>query len=235
MYLPAQIVSHFRANFNGLGFIMFWFWKKKRIPKLLDCFCGAGGAAMGYSRAGFEIVGVDINPQPRYPFEFIQADAMEFLSCRLRQFAAIHASPPCQQYTALNRLVKRRYPDLIAPVRDLLIDYQGPFVIENVFGAPLINPIMLCGSMFGLRTFDNTGYLQRHRYFESNFLFSLVPECRHLGRVIGVYGGGDSRFKELQKREVMQIDWMTRHELNQAIPPVYTKWLGSRLIAVLGK
>src|SRR5512146_881208 len=119
-------------------------------PRLLDLFCGAGGAAMGYHRACFEVVGVDINPQPHYPFEFHQADALTY---PLDGFDVIHASPPCQDYTIASlyhRMNGKTYPDLIEPTRKHLMRSSSVWVMENVPGAPLINPIMLCGSMFGL-------------------------------------------------------------------------------------
>ena len=156
--------------------------------RLLDLFCGAGGAAMGYYRAGFtEIVGVDIKPQPRYPFEFVQADAMEY---PLDGFDAIHASPPCQAFTALRSMWNsREHPDLLAPTRVRLLKHRGLFVIENVPGAPMREPVMLCGSMFGLGTGD--AELRRHRLFELHGFDLLTPRCQHYTRslVIGVYGG----------------------------------------------
>src|SRR4030042_2837765 len=141
-------------------------------PRLLDLFCGAGGAAMGYHRAGFEVVGVDIKPQPHYPFEFHQADALTF---PLDEFDAYHASPPCQAFTKYKNLRKdlpSRYPNLIPSTRRRLTDTDKPFVIENVEGSPLINPIVLCGSMFGLD-------VRRHRLFECG-KFTVQPlVCHH--------------------------------------------------------
>ena len=139
-------------------------------PRLLDLFCGAGGAGMGYHRAGFDVVGVDLNPQPRYPFEFHQADALDYAREHGREFDAIHASPPCQAYSLASRQWRirgRKYPVLIAKTRELLNAMAKPFVIENVPGAPLINPTVLYGTMFGLMT-------MRPRLFETSF---AIPMC----------------------------------------------------------
>jgi DNA (cytosine-5)-methyltransferase 1 len=158
-------------------------------PRLLDLFCGAGGAAMGYHRAGFDVVGVDIKPQPHYPFEFHQSDALEYVAEHGHEFDAIHASPPCQAFTALKSMWNAKpHPDLVDPTRQLLIASGKPYVIENVPGAPLIEAWMLCGTMFGLGTGE--AELRRHRLFETTFAM-LVPPCSHYQRhlVIGVYGG----------------------------------------------
>ena len=156
--------------------------------RLLDLFCGAGGAAMGYHRAGFtEIVGVDIKPQPRYPFEFVQTDAMAY---PLDGFDAIHASPPCQAFTSLRHMYNAKpHPDLIEPTRARLEASGKLYVIENVPGAPLRAWLMLCGTMFGLGTGE--AELRRHRYFEMNWTPGLTVPCAHYWRskVIGVYGG----------------------------------------------
>ncbi len=156
-------------------------------PRLLDLFCGAGGAAVGYARAGFEVVGVDIKPQPRYPFEFHQGDALTY---PLDGFDAIHASPPCQAFTALRSMWNARdHADLVDATRQRLAESGLPYVIENVPGAPLREPIMLCGSMFGLGT--GAAELRRHRLFELFGFAVLTPRCQHYTRdlVIGVYGG----------------------------------------------
>jgi DNA (cytosine-5)-methyltransferase 1 len=208
-------------------------------PRLLDLFCGAGGAAMGYTRAGFEVVGVDIKSQPRYPFEFHQADAMGF---PLHGFDVIHASPPCQRYSAMTLRWtgegrENEHPDLVAPTRDRLAASGLPFVMENVEGAPLIDYAMLCGSMFGLGS--NGGYLKRHRWFESNVWLWPPQQCIHVGPAIGVYGhsGGSSKrdpgrrfFGAKDWRAAMGIDWMTVDELAEAIPPAYTEWIGRQLL-----
>ena len=207
------------------------------MPRLLDLFCGAGGCSVGYHRAGFEVVGVDSRPQPRYPFEFHQADALTF---PLDGFDVIHASPPCQHYCVCNRGLGNThlYPDLIRKVRDRLNGLM--YVIENVPGAPLVQPITLCGSMFGLRT--EVGWLRRHRLFELPLVI-LAPSCSHpTGMSIGVYGHGTNSYHREklgrnitvdEKREAMGIDWMTGKELSQAIPPAYTEWIGRRLLAKL--
>lgn len=173
-------------------------------PRLLDLFCGAGGCAMGYHRAGFEVVGVDLHPQPNYPFDdFWEMDALEALRQvvageTLIGFDAIHASPPCQAYSVLRRAnPDAEYPDLIGPTRDLLQATGLPWVIENVPGAPLAYAIELCGSMFGLEAESGNGegierktrQLRRHRLFETNFPI-MQPPCWHRGEALGVYGGG---------------------------------------------
>lgn len=206
--------------------------------RLLDLFCGAGGASVGYSRAGFEVVGVDIRPQPNYPFEFIQADAMTFL---VREpFDAIHASPPCQAFTSLNGMWNAKsHEDLLTPTRAALMAAGLPYVIENVQGAPMNGAhVTLCGSMFGLGAED--AELRRHRHFEANFAL-MVPPCSHqASRVIGVYGGHGRDRRRLvntqdysteSRREAMGIDWMTGAELSQAIPPAYTEHIGHYLMA----
>jgi DNA (cytosine-5)-methyltransferase 1 len=201
-------------------------------PRLLDLFCGAGGAAMGYHRAGFDVVGVDIEPQPRYPFEFHQANALTF---PLDGFDAIHASPPCQAYSWAARRWDVARADLVAPTRNLLRATGLPYVIENVPGAPLISPIRLCGEMFGLEVI-------RHRLFESTVPMVAPAHLRHRGTVrdgtyVTVAGhGGDNirgRGSRADKQRAMGIDWMSDAELNQAIPPDYTEWIGLRLRAIL--
>ena len=209
-------------------------------PRLLDLFCGAGGAATGYHRAGFDVVGVDIKPQPHYPFEFHQADAMTF---PLDGFDVIHASPPCQGYSSLKGLVGNVRAKLIPWVRDALRRSCGVWVVENVVGAPLINPVTLCGSMFGLGVW-------RHRLFEMSAPPLMVPQCQHSlcpepvdvtgtgGPFNGeraAPGGGVSRKPRnlAHAREVMGIDWMGRRELSEAIPPAYTEWIGRQLLAAL--
>jgi DNA (cytosine-5)-methyltransferase 1 len=211
-------------------------------PRLLDLFCCAGGVAVGYSRAGFEVVGVDIKRQPHFPFEFIRGDALTLPMSFLKSFDAIHASPPCQSYSDL---AKRNgngheWPRLIEPVREMLIKSGKPYVIENVEGAPLLNPAVLCGTMFkGLRVL-------RHRLFESNFLIIVPPHGRHprchtfdkrksqYGKTddmidfVSVNGGGNCSIAAA--RDAMGIDWMTKGELNEAIPPAYTEFIGRQLL-----
>jgi DNA (cytosine-5)-methyltransferase 1 len=234
-----------------------------RRPKLLDLFCGAGGAGMGYHRAGFDVVGVDINPQPHYPFEFHQADAMRVLSDItlsgsdrvLGRFDAIHASPPCQGYSRMRHLpwLKGKvYPLLIAPVRERLQAIGVPWVIENVEDAPLHrrstlfgdHGVLLCGTMIGLPMY-------RHRPFESSF---PIPQPEHRphqhviapGRMFGdrqrvatvsgfvadpTYHGPGRNGDDVKR--AMGIDWMTRDELAQAIPPAYTEFIGVHLLATV--
>lgn len=191
---------------------------------------------MGYARAGFEVVGVDINPQPRYPFEFHQADAMEF---DLSGFDAIHASPPCQAYTVLGgREDLSHYPDSVDAVRDRLETNGAPWIIENVPGAPLRKPIMLCGAMFGLRSY-------RHRLFESSVPLIAPPHQKHKVRV---NRRGENRRQHWENGgfititgdvgtycgpEAMGIDWMSGNELSQAIPPAYTECIGRQLFQML--
>ena len=212
--------------------------------KLLDLFCCAGGAAMGYHRAGFdEIVGVDIRPQKHYPFTFVLGDALEYVKVHGHEYDAIHASPPCQGYSiSRNNGCHKDAPRLVGQVRDLLIATVRPYVIENVVGAPLVNPVIVCGASFGLGAsgFD----LNRHRIFETSFPMMSMP-CQHKrGKTIGVYGNGTNSY-HLNKfgrcitiaemREAMGIDWMTRAELSQAIPPAYTEFIGRHLIQHLLK
>jgi DNA (cytosine-5)-methyltransferase 1 len=163
-------------------------------PVLLDLFCCGGGGAKGYHDAGFDIVGVDIGPQPHYPYELVQADALDYLrNADLSRFAAIHASPPCQAFCALRTMPNyRNYPNLIPQTRKLLRASGLPYVIENVPGAPLLNAVMLCGTMFGLETSDGA-QLRRHRHFETNWLLLISMDCRHhngSGRSVSVTGTG---------------------------------------------
>jgi DNA (cytosine-5)-methyltransferase 1 len=208
--------------------------------RILDLFCGAGGAAMGYHRAGFDVVGVDIAPQPNYPFKFIQHDAIDFLESdpvACFRFDAIHASPPCQAYTTMNNRHGSTSPELIHLVRNALEETELPYVIENVLGAlgEMLSPVMLTGEMFGLR-------VHRPRLFETNFPVLVPgPSARQLDPV-AVYGKNDQRRlwtrsdgSELRAAtledasEAMGIDWMTWDEIREAIPPAYTEHIGSFL------
>jgi len=189
---------------------------------------------MGYHRAGFDVVGVDNRPQPRYPFEFHQADAMTF---PLEGFDAIHASPPCQQWSAMNTAIKREYPQLIDPVRALLRTRGTPYVIENTERAPLIEPWTLCGTQFGLLT-------RRHRKFEVwPQFFDLIAPCNCQGRVAnGQLLGHRLRGKvapgrtkpperpESDRLEAYGVPWMTARDARQAIPPAYTEYIGRQLL-----
>jgi DNA (cytosine-5)-methyltransferase 1 len=212
-------------------------------PRLLDLFSKAGGSAMGYHRAGFEVVGVDIEPQPRYPFEFHQGDALEFLAEHGHEFDAIHASPPCQDYSHTRSLHAVHYPRLIAPVRLMLLGLGHPtWVIENVEGARahMRNPVTLCGSSFGLG-------VRRHRLFETSPPIWHTPACAHYlqpapvdvtgtgasrtGPRLDGKGGNSRKPRNLaHAREVMGIDWMTRRELSEAVPPAFTEYLGELLM-----
>jgi len=201
-------------------------------------FCGGGGASVGYARAGFEVVGVDINRQPNYPFPFYQEDAMTF---PLDGFDVIHASPPCQHYSSMTTRWTTsggtsEHPDLVAATRRRLLAVNVPYVMENVVGSPLHDYAMLCGSMFGLGS--DGGYLKRHRWFESNVWIWPPHPCAHVGPAVGVWGhaGGSSKrdphkrfFNSANWREAMGIDWMTSEELVEAIPPAYTEYIGQIL------
>ena len=228
---------------------------RKKPMKILDLFCGAGGAAMGLHRAfpDAEIVGVDINPQPRYPFEFIQDDALSF---PLQGFDFIWASPPCQVHSALSHLANPKHEDLILQTRARLIKSGTEYVIENVPLAPLVDPIMLCGTMFGLKTGD--AQLRRHRIFETSFDCFLTPNCSHNGRTIGIFGdkardtAAEKRhytkpkntrgkpppgilFKKEEAFEAMGINWMNMKELSQAVPPAYSEYIGNEYNKLIHK
>lgn len=205
-------------------------------PLLLDLFCGAGGAAMGYYRAGFDVVGIDIKRQPRYPFPFIQGDALN-PPVDLTKFDAIHASPPCQKYSAATKHLAKMSPKLIEPMRALLKGSGKPYVMENVPGAPLKWPMMICGLALGLK-------VKRHRLFESGHLMlSLLCPQSHPGNWFVVFGhevrdrrhghAAGRKNKLAEGREAMGIDWMTRGELSEAIPPAYTEFIGKQLIQQL--
>jgi DNA (cytosine-5)-methyltransferase 1 len=242
-----------------------------RRPRILDLFCCAGGAATGYRRAGFDVYGVDIDPQPHYPFMFTQEDAVELLhrllnggrfatydyrstqrgpTMSLDDFDAAHASPPCQRFSDLAKRNgnAHEWPDLVGPVRELLDATGLPYIIENVEGAPLVEPITLCGAMFpDLRVY-------RHRLFESNLslvapdhpkhtelTFTHDKRKAHYGQPLDlatmrvqVTGGGNAPV--WAKRQAMGgLDWMTGHEVNEAIPPAYTEHLGRQVMAYLAE
>lgn len=220
-----------------------------RTTVLLDLFCGAGGCAEGYDRAGFRVIGVDKKPQPNYPFEFVEDDALEYLARCGRDYDAIHASPPCQTYSKLRSLGIARngkypdHPDLVDATRLLLKETGKPYIIENVVGAPLENPITLCGSMFNLKVY-------RHRLFETNWPVAAPSHSPHRDQTpsagngvspkgfISVCGtGGVKGFTESEIlrywQMAMGIDWMSREEMAQAIPPAYTEYIGQRLMRFL--
>ncbi len=209
-------------------------------PKLLDLYCGAGGAGMGYHRAGFDVTGVDIAPQKRFPFRFIQADALGYVARHGHEYDVIHASPPCQAYTSLRALQPdKEHPDLVSATRAALADIGRPYIIENVPGAPLHHYITLCGTMFGLRVY-------RHRRFETSWLMFQPHHPRHV-----VNAGGHKAQRQRKQHYLaggfvtitgnvgsycgpaMGIRWMTGQELSQAIPPAYTEWLGHQLLRAL--
>lgn len=193
---------------------------------------------MGYYRAGFDVVGVDIKPMPRYPFEFHQADALEYCAAHGEEFDAIHASPPCQHYSEANPIEKRILsPDLIGAVREVLIATGKPYVIENVENARkhLVNPFMLCGSMFGMK-------IWRHRYFESVMFLMSPASCQHRDRPITLYPGSNARANRnhpipsiIESRYAMGIDWMIGEEIREAIPPAYTEFIGRHMLETMQK
>lgn len=208
-------------------------------PRLLDLFCGAGGAAMGYWRAGFDVVGVDIKPQPRYPFEFIQDDVMKFgeallTAAVLQGFNAIHASPPCQRWspTGTTRCIGDGHPDLLGPTRELLERTGLPYVIENIPTAPMPAAFLLCGSTFGLP-------IVRHRLFEVHPSIGLVPSSCHQGKWAravdhgpGFYPYARGSWEANWRQHVLPVvwPWMTLKEAAQAIPPAYTEFIGEQLL-----
>ena len=215
-------------------------------PRLLDGYCGGGGCTKGYQRAGFYVVGVDIARQPHYcGDEFYQGDAIEYILAHGHEYDLIHVSPPCQLYSVTASLSNGNHPDLVGPTRDALLAIGKPYVIENVVGAPLHNPLMLCGTMFGLQVL-------RHRLFEiwPNPIWFPPYPCKHDGRATGhahrkdkmlsgtasfahgykflTIAGHD--FLAGEARTAMGIDWMPKSRLAQAIPPAYTEWIGRQLL-----
>jgi DNA (cytosine-5)-methyltransferase 1 len=215
-------------------------------PRLLDLHCGEGGAGVGYARAGFEVVGVDKEPKTRYPFEFHQADSLEYLAEHWREFDVIHVSPVCKGYSPLAALYPdKEYPDEIATFRKALRATGKPYVIENVSTAPLENYVMLCGSMFGLKVY-------RHRLFECNPPIMFSPmSCNHWGKASG------NKSMKAEKRVTPNLDdfeiltvtghdfilesarvamgtpWMSQSGISQAVPPAYTEYIGNQLMNVL--
>lgn len=217
--------------------------------RLLDLFCCAGGAGMGYHRAGFEVVGVDIADQPDYPFEFHCGDALEFLAEHGAEFDAVHASPPCQAHSAATKGNRARgrvdqHVDLIPATRAALDAIGAPYVIENVQGSTLRRDLTLCGLMFGLRVF-------RHRYFELGGWTADAPGhpthrghrvsgwrhgVRYEGDMLAVYGDGGGKADAAECREGLGIDWTwDRGRLIEAIPPAYTEFIGAGLLAAIGR
>jgi DNA (cytosine-5)-methyltransferase 1 len=206
--------------------------------KLLDLFCGVGGASVGYAQAGFEVHGVDLKHGKRYPFTYLRADVLDVLQDKefINQFDVIHASPPCQTHSITQHLRNAQGKstskvDLIPQTRAALIASGKPYIIENVPGSPLIDPIKLCGSSFGLK-------VRRHRLFESNMpLKGSICNHKEQGRPIGVYGslndqipnGGKTAETIDQARQAMGMDWAIWTELVEAIPPAFTKYLGDQI------
>jgi len=227
--IPCWLIARKRSGKN-LGSE-----RRQNVPKALDLFCKAGGASMGLHNAGFEVTGVDIEPQRNYPFHFVQADALTF---PLEGFDFIWASPPCQAYSSMSPFSRRwgkTHPDLVGPVRERLKSTACRWVIENVRGAPLLNPIELCGLMFGLKTY-------RHRYFEANFAMLAPSHPKHDQKAIrerriftcvGHPGGRSARdnlhFGNTEDwRNALGIKWMKGTELSQAIPPAYSEYIARR-------
>ena len=209
-------------------------------PRLLDAYSCAGGGAMGYSRAGFEVVGIDKDPQPNYPFEFRQADALEALADLdfMAQFDAVHASPPCQDHMRGGSHPVHGTGWLLGATRERLEASGLPWVIENVPGAPMRADFDLCGCMFGLRLPGMQ--LIRRRWFETSWrAFEMRPPCHHVGPAISVTGHGTTTYARdklgrcptiAEYRALMGIDWTNRGELSQAIPPPYTEHVGRALL-----
>jgi DNA (cytosine-5)-methyltransferase 1 len=205
--------------------------------KLLDLFCGGGGASMGYHRAGFDVTGIDLKHGKRYPFNYIKGDVRDYLNKEfLADFDVIAASPPCQTHSSTKHLRNAQGRttskiDMIEEVRNALVASGKRYVIENVPNAPLINPIQVCGSAFGLK-------VRRHRLFESNVKL-LGTNCHHKqqGKPVGVYGsmrdeipnGGHTAKTMTEANEAMGIDWLIWGELKEAIPPTYTHFIGQQL------
>jgi DNA (cytosine-5)-methyltransferase 1 len=209
--------------------------RRERRPRLLDAFCCQGGASKGYADAGFDVTGIDKDPQPRYPYRFIQAEAVAYIREHGHEYDAIHASPPCQFDSDCQRLRGNAHPDLIAPTRAALESTGRPWVMENVRGAvaKLNAPVMLCGAMFGMATY-------RHRYFEAGAGMVLaVPQHTehvvrqakmgrpvppgHFGQFVGNFSGVENA------RRVMGVPWMNRDGIRECIPPAYTLLLGTQL------
>ena len=209
------------------------------MPTCLDLFSGAGGASKGYADAGFTVTGVDIKPQKRYPYEFIQTDAVEYLRHYGAEFDFIAASPPCQLWSEQTPMEYRQnHLDLITPVREILLKLGKPYAIENVENARhmLRNPLMLCGTMFGLRVW-------RHRYFElAGFSLAAPAPCKHVGIPVTPYPGSNARVGRppghdsiVNVRAAMEIPWMTGQEIREAIPPKYTEYIGRAALAALAR
>jgi DNA (cytosine-5)-methyltransferase 1 len=215
--------------------------------RILDLFCGAGGASTGYYLAGIahnltkvEITGIDIKHGKRYPFNYVRKDVTTLVASDLQEYDFIHASPPCQTFSITKNLRNAQGKstsklDLVEPTRKLILESGKPYIIENVPGAPLVNPVRLCGSSFGLK-------VRRHRLFESNLpLTGSVCDHKKQGRPVGIYGsmkdeipqGGRTAHSMAEANEAMGIDWMIWGELVEAIPPAYTEYLGKQVMELL--
>jgi DNA (cytosine-5)-methyltransferase 1 len=204
-------------------------------PTLLDAFCCQGGASRGYELAGFDVTGVDISPQPHYPGPFILADAVAYVLEHGHEYDVIAGSPPCQRYTKAQRIRGNDHPDLVDPFRAACIAAGRPYVIENVEGAPLLDPVLLCGSMFGLNTY-------RHRLFESSIPLASRLHPRHILGSVKMGRGlkpGDKyvaagNFTDVDYvRADMGVLWMTRDGVRECIPPAYTAFLGAQILKAM--
>lgn len=206
------------------------------IP-LLDLYCCQGGASAGYARAGFDVIGVDIEPQPNYPFPFFQADAIDFLLRFGGDFGLRVASPPCQRYSKAQKIQQREHPDLIGPTREALRAVGGPYIIENVEEAlpELIDPVMLCGASFDLRTY-------RHRLFESDLDLKVPEHPAHTAPLVkmgrpftdGQFYHAVGHFSGVEAvRRDMGVPWMNRDGIRECIPPVYTEFLGIQALGMI--
>ncbi len=215
-------------------------------PRVLDLFCHRGGMAMGYHQAGFDVVGVDLDAScaEEYPFTFVHGDAIEYLLAHGHEYDLIHGSPPCQAYTPLNAYNHKTYPDLIAPTRTAMRAVGRPYVIENVEAArpEMVNPVMLCGPMFGLRIY-------RHRLFEASFPLAPPPHPAHVARCsrngylptperpfMTITGGRHSKAWQRAAAEAMGTPWITTiRGVCEAIPPAYAKHIGQAALAMLAQ
>jgi DNA (cytosine-5)-methyltransferase 1 len=226
--LAYRRYSHWRTVRYLVGTVL--------LMKLLDLFCGEGGAGDGYARAGFDVTGIDIRDQPRYPHTFVKDDALAHLRLHWRDYDVIHASPPCRAHSNMRFVSGELYFDFIPVLRELLVSLKKPYIIENVETAPLRDPILLCGAMFGLRTY-------RHRIFETNL---VIPRLRHpehvhqtapVGRsaCVGEYLSLVGHFPDVDlARRVMSMPWASRNGISDAVPPAYTRYLGKYAAQYIG-
>lgn len=213
------------------------------MARLLDLYCCQGGAAMGYHLAGWDVTGVDIMPQPRYPFAFVQADALEYLADHGHEYDAIHASPPCHDHNSLKSLSGTDGTGwLLAATRSALVGLGRPYVLENTPGAAMARQVELCGSMFNLRAAGRL--LRRHRWFETSAHVLTPPHPKHrrgelTGGVYGTGSGGQNtrgfKFRKDEAQQAMGIDWMTMEGMAQSLPPAYTRLLGEQLMVPFGE